>query len=280
MAVRTRRVSTKLRSLRKANELTLQQVAITLGVSITKVQRMETGRRGLRRNDVERLLRLYQVPAEEAAELLALVGPPETLGWWQVPGSGLSSDVRKLIAYEDEARVLRDYQLAVVPPLLQTAEYTRALLSGVDHTLCEPDLGRQVAAQMTRQLILSRESPATLHCLIEENALRRPVGGAQVLGRQLQVLHGLAGKPNLDVRVVPSSRGAHPGLRGPMTLMEFDDGPSLVHQPTPGRDGIQLDRIDVRRAQEAWSVVEALALSPEESKAVLRGYAGDWAAAS
>ncbi|MGO1053915.1 helix-turn-helix domain-containing protein [Crossiella sp. CA198] len=279
-ATRTRRVCAALRALRKSNRLTLHQVAIALGVSVTKVQRMETGRRGLQADDVTALLTLYQVPAEERAELLALVRPPASPGWWQSPGSRLPADLRQLIGLEDEAAVVRDFELAMVPALLQTAEYARSALGGMDHRLHEPDLGRQVAATMTRQMVLARPVPPSLHCVVEESALHRPIGGPGVLARQLQALCLLAERPNVTLRVLPLSRGAHPGLRGSMTILEFADAPPLVRVPLAGTHTFLQHAPEVERAREAWQVLEHLALPPAESAHLLGGYAGELACAS
>ncbi|WHT19417.1 helix-turn-helix transcriptional regulator [Crossiella sp. CA-258035] len=279
-ATRARRVCAVLRTLRKANRLTLHQVAIALGVSVTKVQRMETGRRGLHVDDVNALLTLYQVPAQQRAELLAQVGAAANPGWWQAPGSRLPADLRQLIGLEDEAAVVRDYELAMVPSLLQTAEYARSALGGMDHRLHEPDLGRQVAATMTRQMVLARPTPPNLHCVVEESALQRPIGGQGVLARQLQALCVLADRPNVTLRVLPGSRGAHPGLRGSMTILEFADAPTLVCVPTAGTHTFLQTAAEVDRAREAWAVLEHLALPPAESAHLLGGYAGELARAS
>lgn len=279
-ATRARRLCAELRALRKRNRLTLSQVATALGFSVTKVQRMETGRRGLHPDDVAALLTLYQVPGEEREELLALVRATPAPGWWQAPGVRLPEDLRQLIGFEDEAAVLRDYELALVPSLLQTAEYARSALSGVDHRLSEAELGRRVAATMSRQMVLARPTAPKLHCVVEESALHRPVGGPGVLARQVQALCTLTDRPNISLRVLPISRGAHPGLRGAMTILEFPDAPPLVRVPVAGTHTFLHGAPEVDRARETWKVLESLALPPAESAQLLGGYAGQLAYAS
>ncbi|MGO1050943.1 helix-turn-helix domain-containing protein [Crossiella sp. CA198] len=247
---RTRQVCTELRALRKARRMTLWQVARALSCSVTKLQRMETGRRGLKVDDVSALLTYYQVPPAERERLLGLVGALSSRGWWQLPGAGIPEDWHQTIALEDEATVIRDYALGVVPVLLRTPDYARALLTPLNTDLAEPDLNRLVATQLNRQLILSRPNPPQLHCLVDESALLRPVGGTAVLARQLRALAVVAERPNVTVRIVPIDAGAHPGVHGSLTLLEFTGGPPMAR--TSGTQKFQDSGSVVDRAWRDW----------------------------
>ncbi|MBP2474735.1 transcriptional regulator with XRE-family HTH domain [Crossiella equi] len=266
-----RQVCRELRALRRSRKLTLQQVATELGCSITKVQRMETGRRGLKLNDVSTLLTLYEVPGAHREHLLSLItGLDDTRGWWQKPGARVPEQWRQAIAMEDEAVVIRDYNLGVVPVLLQNADYIRALLTAEYPDFDEPDLTHAISAHLTRQLILTRPNPPQVHCLIDESALHRPIGGPAVLAQQLRALTALATRPYVTMRLVPLNSRAHPGVLGSLTLLEFSDTQPMARRPGSEKftdqDGI------VARTRQDWSRIELAALPKDETKTLLRDY--------
>ncbi|MCO1577101.1 helix-turn-helix domain-containing protein [Crossiella sp. SN42] len=267
LPARLRHLCAELRALRKAQRWTLSQVATALGFSVTKVQRMETGRRGLKRDDVSALLTLYQVSSERRDRLLGLIATTGEPAWWQVPGVRLPEDWRQRVAFEDEATVIHDYEVGSVPALLQTAAYTRVLLATWYPRLSEADLTRMVAANLTRQLVLDRSEPPHLHCLIDESALLRPVGGASVLAQQLHLLREIAARPEVTLRVVPLMAGAHPGTRGSLTLMEFADGPAVAR--TAGAERLLDARSTVSQARQDWAAMTHAALSASATAALL-----------
>jgi transcriptional regulator with XRE-family HTH domain len=227
-SVRSRQVAAELRLLREQAGLSGAEVAKRMGMSPSKISRIETGNSGLQIEDVAALLGLYQVPASTRDELLDLVRRSEERGWW-TRQPGLPQLWRSLIDFEAKATRVQNYEALFVPGLLQTAEYARAIIQGVEPTISEAELDNLVASRMARQALLARASSPQFFAVIDEGALRRPVGERGVMHRQLQHLLGAMEQPHVTLRVVPLVAGAHAGLRGPFVILEFAEEPALVH---------------------------------------------------
>ena len=226
-SIRSRQVAAQLRALREKAGLSGAEVAKRMDMSPSKISRIETGNSGLQIEDVASLLGLYQVPAATRDELLDLVRRSEERGWW-TRQPGLPQLWRSLIDFEAKATRVQNYEALVVPGLLQTAEYARAIIQGVEPTISDAELDNLVAARMARQAVLTRSNAPQFFAVIDEGALRRPVGKPGVMHRQLQHLLGAAEQPHVTLRVVPLAAGAHAGLRGPFVILEFAEEPALV----------------------------------------------------
>ncbi|KAA2252130.1 helix-turn-helix domain-containing protein [Solihabitans fulvus] len=227
-SVRSRTVAAELRALREQRNLSCEDVAEVLGVSASKVSRMETGKSGLQYEDVAALLGFYRVPMSKRHELLDRLKRSDERGWWERQ-AGLPQLWRALIEFEAKAARIHDYQSLVVPGLLQTGEYCRALIEGLDKTLSDGELDNLVAARMARQTLLTRANAMQYLAVISEDALRQDIGAPGVMLRQIRHLLSAAERPNITVRVVPRGIGVHVGLRGPFIILEFADEPHLVH---------------------------------------------------
>ncbi len=226
-SIRSRQVAAELRTLREQADMSGAEVAKLMGMSPSKISRIETGVTGLQIEDVAALLGLYKVPASTRDELLDLVRRSEERGWW-TRQPGLPQLWRSLIDFEAKATRVQNYEALVVPGLLQTAEYARAIIQGVAPTVSEVELDNLVAARMARQAVLTRANAPQFFAVVDEGALRRPVGEPGVMRRQLAHLIGAAERPHVTLRVVPLAAGAHAGLRGPFMILEFAEEPALV----------------------------------------------------
>jgi transcriptional regulator with XRE-family HTH domain len=227
-SVRSRTVAAELRTLREGRGLSCADVAKVLGVSASKISRIETGTSGLQADDVSALLGFYQVPGPRRQELLNLLRRTEEKGWWERQ-AGLPHLWRALIDFENKATRIQHYGALIIPGLLQTAEYCEAVLRGTDGTLTDAELGNLVAARMARQIVLIRANSPQYLAVIHEVALRLPVGGAGVMKRQLLHLLSISERANVTLRILPTGAGATGGLRGTFLLLEFADEPPLVH---------------------------------------------------
>ncbi|MBB4679525.1 helix-turn-helix domain-containing protein [Crossiella cryophila] len=261
-----------LREMREAKRLTLAAVAKATGCSVTKIQRMETGERGMDPSDVSALLNLYKAPAELRDNLVDLLSTPADRDWWYGIGTWLPLTWRREIPLEDEATVLRAYTLGSIPLLLQTAAYSQAFLSCLYPHLSYRDVRRLVGILAARQLILDRDPMPRLHFLIDEAALRRPIGGPGVHAQQLQAVAAAAARPNLTVQVVPLSAGAHPGVAGSMTLLEFAELPAMA--ATAESAGFEGSKPFVEDNFDLWDAIEKQASSEEATTQMLRSRAG------
>ncbi|RKT56571.1 helix-turn-helix domain-containing protein [Saccharothrix australiensis] len=227
-SVRSRTVANALRLYREQHQLSCEDVASMLGVSASKISRMETGKSGLQIDDVASLLGFYKVPAPRRKELLDLMRKGEEMGWWERQ-AGLPKLWRALIDFENKALRIHNYELLMVPGLLQTAEYTRALVKAIDPTVSDYELDTLVSARMARQTLLSRSNAPQYLAVIHEAALRIQVGDQAVMRRQLRQLQDAAERPNVTVVVVPMDAGPHVGLRGSFMILEFRHEPAIVH---------------------------------------------------
>ncbi len=274
-SVRQRRVSAELRSLCEARGLTCEQVAGALDCSIAKISRMETGVRGLYPDDVSAVLGFLQAPAKLREELLALVRDGHKPNWIQVGGK-LPIAWKDLIRFEDQAAALYNYEPLVIPGLLQTGDYARAVIHAGNEELTESEADNLVRTRMgpakpcsaaTRDRRWPRSS--TRWCSAA------PVGEPGVMHGQLQHLLNMASRRSIDLRVVPFSVGANPGLKGPFMILEFADQPTLVHLEIRGATGLLEEAPVIRSVRLAWRKLHSMALSPEDSNRLIAEVAGE-----
>jgi transcriptional regulator with XRE-family HTH domain len=271
-SVRSRQVSALLRTLREGLGLSGSEVAKALGMSPSKISRIETGSRGLRVDDVAALLGHYKVPEHRRTQILDQVRKAEERGWWESQGLGLPQLWQALINFESRATRIQNFEALMVPGLLQTAEYSKIIISSLNTTLSNVELTNLVASRMARQAVLSRRD---LHFLavIDEGALRRPIAESGVMRRQLRHLVDSADRPNITVRVVPLRVGQYAGLRGPFAILEFEDEPSLVYFANQGTSMFLDEKDDVAAYRVSLGNILNEALETAESVELIAGLA-------
>lgn len=263
--VRVRRVSSELRELRLRSGLAAEEVARSLGMSMSKLSRMETGQRGLYPDDVAALLGLYRVPAERREELLALVRNGANRNWWQVQDGRLPAMWEDLIRFEKEAVAIHNYETMVVPGLLQTSEYAAALAEGTDPDLTPRDIETLVTARMSRQMIFDSAKAPHFEFLVEQSILSRPVGSAGLMYRQLRHLISATSRENVTLLVLPLAAGVHPGVEGPFVLLEFEHHADLVFLENRWSSAFLEEVEHVAGAKESLRRLCDVALSPQDS---------------
>jgi transcriptional regulator with XRE-family HTH domain len=176
---------------------------------------------------------------------------------------------------ERSAISLYKYDNFVVNGLLQTEEYARTLLSD-SSALVEPDeIERRVQARLARQHVLTRTPLAQLAFLIEESALRRPLGGPVVQKGQLTRLLEIGNLRNVTIQVVPTTHEAHAGFNGPMTLLETDERRLFAYLEVQGRSVLVEDRDEVSTLHQLYAMIRAQALSVRESAKLIAQIAGE-----
>ncbi|MGH3165533.1 MAG: DUF5753 domain-containing protein, partial [Trebonia sp.] len=191
---------------------------------------LELGRTGCKLRDVSDLLGLYQVSEDERATLLAMARSANAPGWWQQYGDAVPAWFTPYLGLEQAAEIIRCYEVQFVPGLLQTPEYARAVLQiGADDNT-ELDIQQQVDVRMSRQRILHRPRPARLWAVIDEAALRRPIGGATVARAQLRHLIEAARLSHVSIQVAPLS-DSRAVADGPVTMLRFAEAelPDVVY---------------------------------------------------
>ena len=229
--VRRKRLGIELRRLREQANLTCEDVGQRLECSGTRISRMETGRISVRPGDVRELLEVYGVTGAEADSLVQLAREARRKGWWHTYGRVLPTWFEAYIGLESEAVRLRDFQPLVMPGLLQTEDYARAVLRAAPHAGSGAEVDRQVALRMERQKILSQPSPPDVCLVLSESVLRVQVGGPAVMRAQLRRLTDAAERPNITLQVLPSTTAAHAQPISPFTMLEFADAadPAVVY---------------------------------------------------
>ena len=217
-------VGARLRRLRTEMGLTREEAAEAIRASEWKIHRLENGQVGFKDRDIVDLLRLYQVTdPEEVAEFVTLAREANTPGWWRHYGDLLPSWFRTYVDLEAAAAVIRTYEGQFVPGLLQTDDYMRAVVRGAHLEDNSEEVGRRVRLRMARQTLLTREQPPRLWAVVDEAALRRPVGGRKVMRGQLERLLEASKLPNVTLQVLPFAAGAHAAMVGSFSILRFGD---------------------------------------------------------
>jgi len=220
--VRRRRLAAELRRLRADAGRTLDDVAEHLECSATKVSRIESGQAGARIQDVRDMLDLYGVTGAEREELLDLVRQARQRDWWHVYADMIPPEFRTMIGLEDEATTIWTYEVHLVPGLLQTARYARAIMTTRRDAPSEL-LDRGIQLRTTRQAVLAREHPPDYWAVLDEAVLRRPVGAPEVMEEQYAHLIAMAAAPTVTVQVVPFEAGADAGGSFPFVILGSAD---------------------------------------------------------
>jgi transcriptional regulator with XRE-family HTH domain len=228
--VRRRRLALELRRLREAAKLTCEEVAERLECSASKISRVETGRVSVSPRDVRDMLEIYGVPELQRNALVQLARDSRQKGWWHAYADSLQPHVATYLGMESAASEIRIYEVNIIPGLLQTEEYARTVINAGVVSSPRFDVERQVALKMERQRLTMTSLPK-MWAVLDEAALRRQVGGPEVMRVQLEYLRELCGLRNVRVQVIPFDRGAHPAMGRPFVILAFgeDADPDVVY---------------------------------------------------
>lgn len=263
-----RQLGSELRRLREASGFTIEDVAQHLECSMSKVSRMETGRVPFRTSDVRVLFDLYGVTDESEQEaLLNFARDSRQPGWWQSYSDVLPSWFKHRLGLEADATSHRTYQTQLVPGLLQTEDYARAVIRAAHPNALGEEIERRVSLRLARQTLIEQENAPLLWLILDEAVLRRPVGGARVMKGQLARLREVADMSNITFQVVPFAAGAHASLGSSFTVLRFPDSEdSDVIYVEELTSSFYLDKWDdVQTYCKAFDHLRASALEPSES---------------
>ncbi|PWI07986.1 transcriptional regulator [Streptomyces sp. NWU339] len=278
-AVRRRKLGAELRSLRASAGLTSGEAARLVGWHQSKVSRIETGTSGVKPADVRLLLDAYGLADRQLRELLLVLAGSDDSGgrhhWWHAYRGVLPPTYRDFISLESQASAMRTLETTVVPGLLQTPEYARAVTEAALEGASKERLDTLVEVRLARQDVLRTEPPLELAAVLDEAVLRREVGGPGVMTRQLNRLVEAARLPQVRLQILPFTAGAHIGVTGPFVIFSFSRTSDL--------DVVVLDHLtsslylerkeDLRVYSEAFNVLSIHALSPEDSLDFIAGTA-------
>ncbi|MCO6011086.1 helix-turn-helix domain-containing protein [Actinoallomurus purpureus] len=277
--IRERRIAIELRRLREQTGLTLDQAAERLGWSRATLGRMETAIRRIKPVELQRLLDIYKVDVRRRDDLAELARGARERGWWHRYTDTLPAAYASYIALEADARSLRCYDALVVHGLLQTEDYAREVIkAGLMQLASDSEVERRVEVRLNRQALLAeRTPPLELWCVIDENTLRRMIGGTAVMRAQYTHLAELAELPNVTLQVLPHKVGAHPGVEGTFAILEFPERymPDVGYIEALNGALYLEDDTDVHAYSLVFNRLVAEALGLGESAAFLRRLAAE-----
>ncbi|HEX6470521.1 MAG TPA: helix-turn-helix transcriptional regulator [Streptosporangiaceae bacterium] len=267
--MRRRRLAAMLRGARADSGLTREQVADHMEWSVSKLYRLEYGRTSASWRDVRELCELYGVRSPDKDALMQLARDSRKRGWWSE-----YEDVfpRNFPGFEAEASVIRSYETELVPGLLQTEDYARAVIRALVPAASGDEIDRRVAARLARQAILDVAEPPEITYILNEAVLIRCLAaGRDLAAGQLAALRTASERPHVTIRVLPHDTGLHAGMEGAFVIMSFPEAadPDVAH--VEGLMGsLFVESVEgVGRYTLAWERLSDVALTVGESRELL-----------
>jgi transcriptional regulator with XRE-family HTH domain len=227
--VRRRILGAELRTLRQKAGLSRKEAGQAIHASESKISRLELGQAEFETDDLGTLLTLYRV--EDQFAFKALAEEANQPDWWHQFGSAMPDWFPTYVGLEEAAGVIRTYEVQFVPGLLQTEDYARAVIAGGNGARSKEKLEHRLALRMGRQRLLDQDNPPRLWAVIDEAALRRPMGGPEVMRAQLEYLLVAGDRPGITIQVMPLRYGAHAAEGGAFTILRFPEPelPDIVY---------------------------------------------------
>ncbi|HEX5594901.1 MAG TPA: helix-turn-helix transcriptional regulator [Micromonosporaceae bacterium] len=264
-----RRLRTALRRARDVCGLTQEQVATAMDWSLSKLIRIEAGSVSISTNDLKALLQLYRItdPAQ-VSEFVEIARVARQRAWWAPYKDHIPSSYGTYIGLEAEAAELCSYHSVGLPGLLQTEEYSRAMVDAAAPMLRRDEVERRVEIRRRRQqAVFSRADPLRMNCVIDEATLRRQTGGVEVMRKQLRHLVELGNTPNICIRVLPFTAGDHMNLSHFLILRFPDpDDTDVVYLEHAENGGLVIDEpTDTRPYLETFLRLQKRSLPKADS---------------
>lgn len=272
-SLRRRRLAAILKTHRDSKHLTTEQVEALCDVGKSTVSRIETASIRIRPIYVDQLCKAYEITGDERESLLQLSRDSEKRGWWSPYAKTLTAQYLEYISFENEASSLRTYEPLVVPGLLQTEEYARAVIRGmVRPNLREDQVSERMRVRLERQQRLDGDSPVSLWAIVDESALCRPTGGREVMREQLEHLVGVSSQPNITLQVIGNEIGAHPGMTGSFMILTFPPKrwSDVVYLDTPVGELYAEDEANSEACSTLFEYLRASALDEDQSRHRIR----------
>jgi transcriptional regulator with XRE-family HTH domain len=268
--VRLKLVGMELRRLREAMGWTILEAANRIGFGEAKLSRMETGERGQKCEDVAGLLAIYGVTGDEREEILELTRLADRPGLWQRNSSSFTQRMATLKSLETRAVSLINFECELIPGLLQTVPYIQAVLRHVGLLNDESMIGGCAAARLHRQAVLRKSMAPEFLAIITENVLRNVIGDKAVMREQLNYLIEAARRPNIKIRIIPSTTGNHPGFDGPFLRLQFADRRGVIVLGNRTTSLYLEDDEDLAAYTDVMVELLSVALNEEDSVALVR----------
>ncbi|MEV7965779.1 helix-turn-helix transcriptional regulator [Sphaerisporangium sp. NPDC088356] len=270
--VRSRRLGRTLRRFREERSLTLEEAGALMERSVSSLSKIENGRVRIPSRDIRVILDVYGVVDERIRETLVdLARDSHKRGWWRGYGDVLSWAYLDFISLEADAAAVRNFEIILIPGLLQTADYARAIMDALPASCGRQDIEQLVDVRIKRQQVLYGASPLHLWAIVDEAALHRHFGGRETMRAQLHALVEAARLENVTVQVLPFGGGAYSAVDGAFTILEFSEISDLdvvlVENLTSGL--YMEEDEEVRQYNVVFDHLRASALSVPDSLALI-----------
>jgi len=276
--VRRRLLGSAIRRFREQAGYSLEDAARMLECDRSKISRIETGQRGIRPKELRELLVEYGVDDDRREALLTIARQARQAGWWQSYSHVMSDAYQDFTGLEATAATIWTYEAQLVPGLLQTEAYARAIAGASLVGESQEEREQFVQVRLTRQQVLTRDNPLHFWAILSEGALRQMVGGPEVMRAQLRHLTEIgSNQPNVNLQVLPFAVGAHAATSGPFVIMKFPEAPDLGVVYLEGQTGgIYLESADeVARYTLVFEHLRASALSTAATVRLIQEVARD-----
>lgn len=267
LTVRLRRLAAMLHDMREHAELSKEEVSAKTGINVTTLYRIETAQARPQRRTLQAMLDLYAVNEQERDDAMELLSDALKPGMSRAYEGSVSEVYAAYINFEAEALSARHYQTSTIPGLLQTMEYATAVIDTSMPKVEAAIMEDRARARMDRAANLTKEEPLELWVVMDEAAIRRTVGGPAVMHGQLDRLLQETKRKNVILQILPFDAGAHPGMAGSFTLLDFHDpaDPELVYVEGIAGDELIEGHPEIRRFGVIFDQLRAMALSPRDS---------------
>jgi transcriptional regulator with XRE-family HTH domain len=267
--VRRRRLAAALKRLREQSGMTADEAARQVGISKSALSRIENAQVSVMPPVASKLLELYGVESPDIEALVQVAREARKRGWWQAYDDVLPEWFEVYVGLEAEAAEIKKFEPQLVPGLLQTADYARAVVRVEHPDAPDEEVNRRVELRMKRQ---ETSKPPRLWVVLDEAALRRPVGGNEVMRAQLQRLVEAAKVPGNTIQVLAFAAGEHSSMGSSFSILSFPEptDPGVVYVETRA-GSLYLEGQQVREYTAVFQHLVATALGQKESTAMIAG---------
>ncbi|RZS44662.1 helix-turn-helix protein [Herbihabitans rhizosphaerae] len=271
---KARALGESLRAARKERDMTLRDLAKLIECDPGQISRWENGERVPKLDQVARILTKLDVTGERYDTIVNLAHGTDDGRWIAITPPEQREQLVALVHFEQSATAITVVSPLLVPGLLQTRDYTRAIMTSTN--LSEAEASFRVALRMGRQDILNRPAPVKLTAYIGEAVFKQRIGTPQTMHEQMRHILNMATQSNVDVRVMPFDSGWHPGLETLFVIMESAANPTIVNVELRAQAMFMHEKHDVAIYREALAHVDQIALSPNDSTTLVAEYTDQW----
>jgi transcriptional regulator with XRE-family HTH domain len=266
-----RRLRIELLAARDEQKLTQRKVARAMDWSLSKINRIETGKTGISTNDLRALLQLYGIADPEREDhLLSLAREARQDRWWASYSDVASRELQELMEYESASSTIRQFETTFVPGIVQTEDYASTVLHVFHRDKSDEQVKRLVELRTSRAQLLTRENAPDFYFILDESVIRRQVGSPSIMRQQLQDLIRVSKLPNVHIQVIPFEAGMHRGMTGAFEVIQFGDPRDIDAVFVEGPQDFFVEDLEgIRRYPEIFGQIANLARGPEETVKLL-----------